>query len=170
MGKYLAHISVVACLCLTSICTSCTSECLENQSSIPLAGFYDMTTKKAITLDSITVFGVGAPGDSLLLNNAKGIKQVYLPLPVVGKSAKFVIHYDQKAISNPLYNDTLSLNYEPLPYFASAECGAMYQYNIKDFTYTRHIVDSIAIPSMKITNADIETINIFFRTNIPEIE
>ena len=37
---------------------------LENQSSIPLAGFYSASTEERVVIDSIKVYGLGAPGDS----------------------------------------------------------------------------------------------------------
>lgn len=143
---------------------SCTNECLENKNSIGLAGFYSMSSKKSISIDSLTIFGVGAPGDSMILKNAASVKQVYLPMRMNVTQCKFVLHYDQKSLLSTLLNDTLTLNYEPIPYFASEECGAMYIYKINDFSFTKHIVDSVAIPSMMITNKDAETIEIYMRT------
>ncbi|MDD2961424.1 MAG: DUF6452 family protein [Muribaculaceae bacterium] len=149
---------------------SCTSECLDNKNSIGLAGFYSASTKKSITIDSITVYGKDAPGDTMILENQQNVTQVYLPMRLNTSSVQFVLHYEQKLISSPLLNDTVTMNYEAIPYFASEECGSMYWYKINDFVYTEHIVDSVAIPSMMITNADVETIKIFLRTEITQTD
>lgn len=166
MGKILnRYWFIIAFIIFTIGLNSCTNECYDNKNSIGIAGFYSMSSKSAISIDSLTVFGVGAPGDSMILKNAKAVKQVYLPMRMNTDQCQFVFHYEQKNISSPLLNDTLTLNYEAIPHFVSEACGAMYWYKIKDFSYTKHIVDSISIPSMMITNADVETINIFMRTN-----
>ena len=144
-----------------------TSECLGNQSSIPLAGLYSATTEKAISIDSITVYGYDAPNDSMLLKNAQGIKQVYMPLRINTSETKYIFHYDQKAISGIENNDTITLKYTSKPYFDSFECGAMYQFEITEFSYTQHIMDSVAVISKIITNADVETIKIFMKTTSP---
>ena len=57
-----------------------TSGCTENQNSIPLAGFYSSATEAQVSLDSVGVYGVGAPGDSLLLSPGTSASQIYLPL------------------------------------------------------------------------------------------
>lgn len=163
MGKTLKILLAIFCVFAIAGFAGCTDECTDNQSSIGLAGFYN-TAKKSISIDSISVYGVDVPNDSMILRNQTGVKQVYLPMPLNSESCKFVVHYDQKAISDIRYNDTLTLNYEAIPYFASAQCGAMYRFEIKEFIYTKHLIDSVAIPSMQITNADSETIQIYMRT------
>lgn len=163
MGKILKYIAISICVaCWISSCNS--SGCLENKSSIPLAGIYSYTTKKAITIDSITVYGIGAPKDSTILKNAKGVKQIYLPFRINQTSTQYVIHYDQKAISDIRYNDTLTFTYKEIPYFVSTDCGAMYQYDVTEFKYTEHLIDSAALKFNKITNANIESIELYMFT------
>ncbi|MEG0700760.1 MAG: DUF6452 family protein [Muribaculaceae bacterium] len=163
MGKLLRNIFFA--LCGVAIVVSCnTNGCLDNQSSIPLAGFYAMDTKKAITIDSISVYGIGVPNDSMILRNAKGIKQVYLPFRLNANVTEYVIHYDQKTLADIRNNDTLTFKYKSIPYFVSNECGAMYQYEIEDFAYTRHLIDSLGLVSKKITNVNVESMKIYMRT------
>lgn len=45
----------------------------------------------------------------------------------------------------------------------------MYHYKVTRFTYTRHLIDSVAMTDSLITNVDRETIKIFFRTASEEI-
>jgi len=40
----------------------------------------------------------------------------------------------------------------------------MYKYEVKEFSSTYHLIDSIALLDVNITNTDRETIRIFFRT------
>lgn len=168
MGRILIYIFVSSFIIVTGLLQGCsTSECLGNQSSIPLAGLYSAVTEKAITIDSITVYGYAAPNDSMLLKNAQGIKQVYLPLRINNSETQYIFHYDQKAISAIENNDTVTLKYTSKPYFDSFECGAMYQFEITELSYTTHIMDSVGLISNVITNADVETIRIFLKTNLP---
>lgn len=163
MNRNLLHIlfASLAIICLAA----CASQCFNNQSSIGLAGFYTSSTQKSISISNVQIYGVGAPHDSILLSASSPISQVYLPLPVLGTECAFVFHYTQEAISSTLLNDTISLRYDAVPYFAGTDCGAMYIFKIKDFAYTTHIMDSVAIPSMEINNIDKETIQIFLRTS-----
>lgn len=56
---------LTALLTLMVFATGCNSSgCMENQSSIPLAGFYSAGTEERVVIDSIKVYGLGAPGDS----------------------------------------------------------------------------------------------------------
>ena len=169
MGRILTYISISLIIAATGLFQGCgTSECLGNQSSIPLAGLYSADTEKAISIDSITVYGYNAPNDSMLLNNAQGIEQIYLPLRINVAETQYIFHYDQKAISGIENNDTITLKYTSKPYFDSFECGAMYQFEVTELTYTEHIMDSVGLVSKFITNADVETIKIFLKTTEPE--
>lgn len=138
-------------------------ECFNNQSTIPLAGFYSMQTQNAITVDSLTVYGVGAPGDSLLLDNGQA-STLYMPMPLSGNSVSYVFHYNSKALDYIELNDTLTIQYDSYPQFVSEECGAIFKYDVTDFNYTTHLIDSIAIPTMEFNNVDVEVIKIYFRT------
>lgn len=139
------------------------SECYDNQSTLPLAGFYSMQTKSKITVDSLTVYAVGAPGDTLLIDNSRGEK-LYMPFPLSGNSTTYVFHYNQKGLNFIELNDSITFNYEGYPQFVSNECGVIYKYKVKDFSYTKHLIDSVAIPIMEFNNKDIENIQIYFRT------
>ncbi len=166
MGKITRIFSAlfVIAICVAPIFNSCSSNgCMDNQSSIPLAGFYSSQTKGAITVDSLTLYGVGAPGDSVLYSN-QSLKQAYMPLRITTDETQYVFHYEQKKLSSTALNDTLTIEYKKTPFFVSSECGTVYIFDIEDFAYTKHLIDSIKIPTMKITNADVETVKVYFRT------
>lgn len=160
MGKVLKYI---LCL-LTGVALWCcnTVGCLQNQSSIPLAGFYDSTTDNTVALDSITVYGVGAPNDSSLISTRRA-SMVYLPFRSEASSTSFCFRYLAKALDHPEINDTVTFAYSSQPKFVSEECGAMYIYHITGVKYTTHIIDSVAVTDSLINNLDTERIKIFFR-------
>ena len=152
---------------MASLCSCSNVGCTENHNSLPLAGFYSMRTKEAITPDSLQIGGVGAPGDSLLREEDSRVQQLYLPFRSTTPATFFYVRYKAKALDYPQLVDTLKFYYESLPFFASEDCGAMYHYLITDYAYTTHLIDSVAVTDSLITNIDHETIQIFFRTAEP---
>lgn len=168
MGKVLtAAISVLTAAALLSAAGCNTSGCTDNHSSIPTAGFYSMSSLRAISVDSLTIGGVDAPGDSLLADTAT-VSKIVLPFRSIYSSTSFFIHYNQKALNDPRLNDTITFDYDAIRYFESAECGAMYQYRIKRVDYTRHLIDSIGLIDSLINNIDLEQIHIYMRTSEDE--
>ena len=164
MMKHCRYILFVFIVSLLAVCSCNTSGCLENQSSIPLAGFYSSSTKKKVSVDSISIYAVDVPGDSMLVRVGRGVSQVYMPLDITADETRYVLHYDAKDISDERLNDTIKILYDRVPYFVSNECGAMYFFDVKDHSYTFHLVDSVAITTTRFTNVDVETIQIFMRT------
>lgn len=140
--------------------TACNSTgCTDNQSSLPLAGFYDLHGRE-ITVDSIEIRGIGAPDDSVLYPMGKAIREAYLPLRSFEPDLRYQFRYASLPVS-----DTLRFVYDAFPYFASEECGAMYRYRIHRLDYTRNVIDSVSLVDSLITNSPVRQIHIFFRTN-----
>ena len=74
---------------------SCAGDgCTSGTSSVPIVGFYSSSTQKAIAVDSLTVYGIGAPGDSLLVNCGRNLSKLELPLRTSVGNVQFVLHYD----------------------------------------------------------------------------
>ena len=156
MRHILKHITLAIAIAtsLAVVTTSCNNDnCIGNSTGIPLAGFY--RDNKAVTLTNLTVFGIGAPNDSLIINKASA-KNVYLPLRLSTSSCKYVFNYNTEGLSN----DTLTLEYEAIPFFESHECGAMYNFRITSMEHTTHAIDSVIISEPLITNADVVSIKI----------
>jgi hypothetical protein len=162
-GFMAVAVSVVLMVTMLTGCNS--SGCSDNQSALPLMGFYDSATGSQITLSGLELGGVGAPGDSLLILAGESCSQVYLPFRDGVTSTSFYIRYSQEGINSAAYNDTITFVYNSEPYFASSECGAMYKYQILEATTTHHLIDSIAVTDPIITNVDLERIKLFFRTS-----
>jgi hypothetical protein len=153
---------------LLSALTGCVNPtCKDNQSALPLMGFYDSATGQSVTINSINFGGVGAPGDSLLIVSGESNSQVYLPFRADATSTAFYINYvfSDESLNTTAWNDTITFHYTASPYFASSECGAMYQYLISSVDCTHHIVDSVAVVDPLITNVESERIKIYFRTS-----
>lgn len=150
------------------LASSCSNVgCTENQNSVPLAGFYSMQTGEKIAPDSLAVGGVDAPNDTLLLGPGSKVSTLYLPFRSTQPSTEFYIQYKAKELDYDWLIDTLRFDYTATPYFASEDCGAMYHYRITAYTYTTHLIDSVAVTDSLITNIDRETIQIYFRTAEP---
>ena len=156
MAKALKNIALMLVLTCAMLVAgiSCNDNCMGNSSGIPLAAFYEGESQ--VYLDNITVYGVGAPNDSAVVRNAT-VSQVYLPFRITEPECQYVFDYNIDGIEN----DTITFNYDIIPYFESRECGAMYNFDIKEYSYTQHFLDSIAIPNTRITNSDVVTIKIF---------
>lgn len=154
-------IAMVASVVALSGCN--TSGCTDNQSALPLAGYYSSATGQAISVADFDIAGVGAPGDSLLYLAGVARSEVYLPFRSDAASTSYLFTYYADATTT--VTDRITFTYTSEPYFASEECGAMYYYRITGLTYTRNIIDSIGIVDSLITNANSQRIHIYFRTS-----
>lgn len=163
MKRYTLYI---LCCIFAVVAVGCNSTgCIDNKSALPLAGFYSYETLQPITLNSVSVGAKGAPNDSLLLNNSSA-QSLYMPFNIGENITKFFIRYNQNGSveEGSAPTDTVTFIYDRVPYFASEECGAMYSYEVTEVTFTRLMIDSVALTRKLITNADRESIQIFFRT------
>lgn len=161
----IAALAVVAAAATLPACN--TTGCTDNHSSIPVADFYSSTTGGQVTIDSLQIHGIGAPGDSVLLHVGQKVNQVNLPMRSSQNSTAWCFSYKQAALDHPGLNDTITFDYDSEPWFASEQCGAMYRYHITRCTYTTHLIDSVAIADSLITNSQQSQIRIYFRTAAP---
>lgn len=157
--KAVAGLGVALALMLTGIMGGCTKTCMENTSSMGIVKFYNSATKATCTWDSTTVYGIGAPGDSVLVNK-KSASGVSLPMRINSDTVKYVFKFYSK---EALY-DTLTIAYKSEPHFASEECGAVYYYNISEYKCTNHSIDSLKFTTMRFTNSDTEKIKLYLNT------
>lgn len=153
-----------------SIITSCsTSECYDNQNSLPLAGFYSSEeVPQAISLDSISIVGIGAPGDSILQDSVRSLSEVYLPFRIDQNTTTYQILYLGGVLGELGIFDIIEFDYEIKPMFVSTACGTVYYYKMNSINYTTNIIDSVTCPEGTITNANIENLKIYFRVNLEE--
>ena len=162
MGKFLTI--AAAGVALTALAAGCnTSGCQDNGSATPLAAFYASDTGSPVTLDSLAIYGLGAPADSAGALPGPAIGSVYLPMRASAPQTAWKIEYRYRDLDTPALNDTITLGYESIPYFASADCGAMYAYRLRSVVHTTHLIDSITVPDSLITNVDRTSMQIYFR-------
>lgn len=96
-------------LCIAAACSN--SECFDNKNSLPLAGFYSSdSVPKKLTLQNISIFGLGAPGDSILQDNVSGLNQSYLPFRIDQPSSTYVIKYLSGLLGEYGIADTITFN------------------------------------------------------------
>lgn len=147
--------------------TSCsTDECEENSSALPLAGFYSSSDDpKPVTLQSITVFGIGAPGDSAIMRNGSA-SEVFLPFDLNSPKSDFVIRYDglAPASGGVAPADTLRFEYGKTPWFSNIACGVSYIFDVEKISSTQHFIDSVTCPTGKIDYHKGQNIRIYFHT------
>lgn len=139
-----------------------TSGCLDNQSALPKAALYSSATGSAISLNNLEISGVDAPGDSVLVEAGTAVSEIYLPMRATKQSTSWRFSYSQEGLEG--LDDVVTFDYDSEPYFASAECGAMYYYHIKRCTTTYNLIDSVVVADSLITNVDMVRIKIYFRT------
>ena len=134
--------------------------CYDNGSSLPLAKFYVGTSQQSVS--GLTIMGIGAPGDSLLADSTS-LSEVYLPLRANVSSTAFAITrwIPVDTLRIPL-RDTLTIDYDAVPYFHSAECGAMFNFDVKHLSWTENAIDSVTLVTPMITNSITPAMRIHF--------
>ena len=153
-----------ATLSFAASVTSCnTTGCTENRNAVPLAKFLDATTDQTIGLDSIEITGIGQPNDSVLSAPGSVVSQVYLPMRPTHDNVAWCFAYKWKDLDYEEFNDTIKFAYTSVPFFASADCGAYYKYQINEMTYTDHLIHHVEVIDSLITNIDKVYVNIYFR-------
>lgn len=156
-------------IAIAAVAAGCnTNGCLDNQSSIPLAGLYSSATGEQVSINTLQVHGIGAPNDSILITSGTAVQQLYLPMRSTSNVTSWCFHYTQPEISGLENNDTITFEYDSEAYFASEECGAIYRYHIRRYTATTHLIDSVVVTDSTITNVDMMRIKIYLRTAAPE--
>lgn len=149
------------------------NDCYENHSALPLAAFYNSATMQPVTLNQVEIYGIGAPGDSVLYT-PQNLGQAYLPFRIWEDTTSYVIAYaanfpDSIAVNHPerLPSDTITFFYTPKEWFVSPGCGAMYNFEMKEVKHTSFLLDSVSYDEL-ITNENIVNIKMFFREAIIE--
>ena len=107
-------VAVMACGLVPAGCS--VQSCNDNQSALPLMGFYSSATQRPIILDSIDMGGVGAPHDSLLVHAGQSVSSLYLPFRFENDATSFFIHYAyrESGLDNPAFNDTIVFRYRAI--------------------------------------------------------
>lgn len=133
----------------------CNGECYENQNALPLASFQLLDSNRTVMMDSLRVYGIGQPHDSVLWDGGT-VEQLYLPFRIDQDSTQYVFeHLRTKE------RDTVTFRYDRSPVLASYECGVSYVYIIRSITSTGPFIDSVACPDGEINNVNKANLIIF---------
>lgn len=154
---------MVTCAVLLASCAS--KECYDNQNTLPLAGFYSSTEPSAsVSLDSLEVYAIGVPGDSVLLKpSPASIKEIYLPFNPEADRTDYVFTNARTKVS-----DTIVFRYIRQPWFASEACGVVYRFEMQDISWCGTLIDSVKCPEGIITNRPVENLKIYFKLRKPQ--
>lgn len=155
--KHLLSLILLAMLLVIGACSD--GSCYDNANSLPLVRFY-MSGKGAVSVGGMTLRGLGAPGDSVLADG-ETLSETFLPLRATVNNTQWVI--EVATVGGMPIADTLSIDYKAVPYFASAECGAMYSFEITKVDCTGNMIDSVVVKQPKVTNVSMETLRIYFK-------
>ena len=159
------HILTPLCvLILLGMAAGCNSDCTENQNAIPLAGFYAAdSTASQLTLSGLRVYGIGAPGDSVLFEGTSSASQLYLPFRVDSDNTVYEFTLTKgSGDSSREISSRVSFNYTRTPKFVSRECGVSFVYGIRSIDCSGELIDSVTCPMGEITNVNIENLHIYF--------
>lgn len=141
-------------------------ECYDNQNALPLAGFYDSSdTLTQVSVDSLEVYGIGAPGDSILSDGRRAKTELYLPFRLVSDTTTYVFRYLHERLAASDITDTVSFIYTREPRLVSASCGVSYLFTMQKIEFTRQLIDSVTCPFGFISNKPITNLKIFFRVD-----
>lgn len=148
----------------------CSDECLDNRNALPYAGLYDTDNPgSTLTISELEVWGVGSPGDSLLVTRNQSITSVYLPFRIDSDTTDYIF---RRVENTDMWRDELTSKvrfiYSRSPRFVSAACGVSYQYDIRKIEWEGSLIDSVACPDGFITNENIENLKIYISSSALE--
>lgn len=130
---------------------------------------YDASTQSALTLsDVLSVTPAGR--DTLLLNQATGIKSFLLPLKEAGTQDTLLLHFANA--QGAVQVDTLFVNHTPQPHFESLDCPSSVFHTLNAVRVSAQgsansaIVDSVSLVRPIVNYDDIENIRLFIRTSV----
>jgi len=113
----------------------------------------------------MTIYGIGAPGDSMLVEGSRNLSEIYLPFNLDSEETRFIVRNDTSGME-----DIITFRYKMEPWFVSASCGVIYVFDIEDISSTGNLIDSVVCPDMRIDNRPGANIQIHFRNPDGETE
>lgn len=121
------------------------------------AGFYsidDNGQESVISIDSLTVYGVGKP-DNLIYNNQQNVSRIELPVHPAMDSTGYVLTFPDGL------SDTLWIAYQRNLNLISVECGFSMFFDIERFTCTEMVIDSCELIFNQISNTSDEHLKVY---------
>jgi hypothetical protein len=134
---------------------SCTAgSCFDETESKVKATFYSMETGKALSPDSLTLFGINMDTNKIYDKAVKPNKAEF-PLYADGTSCRFIIRINGT-------DDTLDFLYSSYPRLLSKECGYTFFFTLDTTIHSFNNIDSISINKKTITTFNEENMRIFY--------
>ncbi len=131
-----------------ALLTGCSSECTENKNALPRADFMGtLSPGEQLTLTGLQIEGVGAPGDSLLIEPSSTISEFYIPFRIDTDRTVYRFTLEDRGLQSEV-----TFDYDRIPTFVSAECGVSYRYEIRDIVCSGTLIDSVTCPDGYIDN------------------
>lgn len=141
---------------VTFFIVSCASEaCFDETDAFLKASVYDNSTKKVLTIDSLTLYGTGDVSDTIY-DKASSVKPILFPLDPADETCTLVIRI------NKGLPDTITFRYSSYPHLISKECGYTIYYDLDTILYTQHSIDAIMTEKKNITTVNEENIRIYY--------
>lgn len=111
-----------------------------------------------ISIVSLNAWGLGHQTDSLMLSVGRPTELEFILRPDTTETR---IRIEMTVNDNGdmfKYDDTLTIAYDPVPYFLNMECGCSMFFTLQDVSVTNHLLRTVKIKNKEITNE--EQINI----------
>jgi len=128
--------------------------CFEETESYLKASFYNYTTNKPTSPDTLSLYGLNQ--DSIIYNKKANVQHALIPLNSSKESCTFIIKING-------VTDTVEFHYTSYPHLISKECGYTFYHYIDTFPkYTKHNIKDIFTSNKTISTLNVENIRIFF--------
>ncbi len=155
MRRLYQGIIVIILAGLSLYLNSCTlKSCFDVTESKVKSTFYSIQSGKALSPDSLTLYGMNKDTSKIYHNLLKAVNAEF-PLFATDTSVKFIIGI------NGIY-DSLEFRYKSYLHLISKECGYTYYFNLDTVIHTAHIIDSVSILKNTITNKSGENMRIYY--------
>jgi hypothetical protein len=128
--------------------------CTQSVLSVVNAGFYGLDGEQEIDVlvNNFTLHGEGK--DSLLYDHKNSVTRFSFPMDMNALSSTMILLADSLV-------DTLIINYAVVPVLVSYECGFTNTFEMSGLSYTRHLIDSVALINNVAHVDDEENLKIF---------
>lgn len=138
---------------------ACNDTCGENKNAIPLAHFYVAgEPPQQVSVDSLEVRGIGAPGDSVWSPASIVKTELYLPFKIDSDTTQYEFSI---RMSGQILQSLVTFVYSRTPRFTDAECGVSYIYDIRKIECSGNLIDSVVCPKGFIDNTNAENLQIY---------
>ena len=139
-------------------------ECPLNSVSTARFDFRDSKTQATVKLNTgVTVTGLATIDGVLETDTVFNKAESYMSVPLSYTSqTTYVLHYTETM------RDTIELKHNNIPFVSDIECPALMYYEVENFRYTTHALDSIKLVNPKITNEETINFNIYYRASSAE--